>query len=149
MKRKIKTIIISNTTMENLSLHDLLVGYFDSEVDEFDFDKDYFQNLTDDQKIRKSIVENLKRVLQTRQGSVVHRPDFGMPDFMQIYINSGGSINPLKEQIHKVIMKYEPRIEKVTVTKTSFDEKKIANLVYKAKKQGKIKSAGKGIYIKA
>ncbi len=33
-------------------------------------------------------------------------------------------------------------------SKTGFNDKKIANLVYKAKKQGKIKSAGKGVYIK-
>ena len=34
-------------------------------------------------------------------------------------------------------------------SKTGFNDKKIANLVYKAKKQGKVKSAGKGVYIKA
>ena len=33
--------------------------------------------------------------------------------------------------------------------RTGFDDKKIANLVYKAKKQGKIKSEQKGIYKKA
>ena len=35
------------------------------------------------------------------------------------------------------------------MTKTGFNNKKIANLVYKAKKQGKVKSAGSGVYIKA
>ncbi len=35
------------------------------------------------------------------------------------------------------------------MTKTGFNNKKIANLVYKAKKQGKVKSAGKGVYVKA
>ncbi len=34
-------------------------------------------------------------------------------------------------------------------SKTGFNDKKIANLVYKAKKQGKVKSAGKGVYVKA
>jgi hypothetical protein len=33
--------------------------------------------------------------------------------------------------------------------KTSFDQKKTYNIVYKLKKQGKIKSAGKGVYVKA
>ena len=33
--------------------------------------------------------------------------------------------------------------------KTGFNEKKIANLVYKAKKQGKIKKIGRGVYVKA
>ena len=33
--------------------------------------------------------------------------------------------------------------------KIGFDDKKIANLVYKAKKDGKIKNAGKGVYVKS
>lgn len=33
--------------------------------------------------------------------------------------------------------------------KTGYNQKKIANLVYKLKKQGKIKSVGKGVYVKA
>ena len=32
--------------------------------------------------------------------------------------------------------------------KTGFNDKKIANLAYKAKKQGKVKAAGKGVYVK-
>ena len=34
------------------------------------------------------------------------------------------------------------------VKKTGYDKKKVANLVYKLKKQGKIKSDGKGVYLK-
>jgi hypothetical protein len=33
--------------------------------------------------------------------------------------------------------------------KTRFDDKKIANIIYKAKKQGKIKNKEKGVYVKA
>ncbi len=33
--------------------------------------------------------------------------------------------------------------------KTGFDAKKIANIIYKAKNKGKIKTAKKGVYIKA
>ena len=33
--------------------------------------------------------------------------------------------------------------------KTGYNQKKIANLVYKLKKQGKIKSVDKGVYLKA
>lgn len=35
------------------------------------------------------------------------------------------------------------------VEKTGFDKKKIANIVFKLRKQGKIKSVGKGVYTKA
>ncbi len=33
--------------------------------------------------------------------------------------------------------------------KTGFNEKKIHNIVYKLKKQGKVKSVGRGVYLKA
>ncbi|GMQ79736.1 MAG: hypothetical protein BMS9Abin03_169 [Thermodesulfobacteriota bacterium] len=33
--------------------------------------------------------------------------------------------------------------------KTGYNQKKMSNLVYKLKKQGKIKSVGKGVYVKA
>ena len=37
----------------------------------------------------------------------------------------------------------------VLIKETGFNEKKIHNIVYKLKKQGKIKSVGKGVYLKA
>jgi len=37
----------------------------------------------------------------------------------------------------------------ILVEKTGYGKKKIADLVYKLKKQGKIKSVGKGVYLKA
>jgi hypothetical protein len=33
--------------------------------------------------------------------------------------------------------------------KTGYDRKKVANIIYKLKKQGNIKNAGKGLYVKA
>jgi hypothetical protein len=33
--------------------------------------------------------------------------------------------------------------------KTGYNQKKIANLVFKLRKQGKIKSVAKGVYVKA
>ena len=37
----------------------------------------------------------------------------------------------------------------VLMKKTGFDQRKIHNIVYKLKKQGKVKSVGKGVYLKA
>ncbi|MCZ7610525.1 MAG: type VI secretion system baseplate subunit TssE [Ignavibacterium sp.] len=109
--------------MKNLSLYDLLVGQFSSEtknIDETDFSK--LDDLTEEQKIKSSIIENLRMVLSTRQGSVQHLPDFGMPDILQLYFNSNNSIDPVKKEIKNVILKYEPRIANVEVHKTDFDQ---------------------------
>jgi len=109
--------------MKNLSLYDILVGQFSSEsknVDETDISD--LDELTEEQKLKSSIIENLRMVLSTRQGSVQHLPDFGMPDILQLYFNSDNSIDPIKKEIRNVILKYEPRIAEVLVQKTNFDQ---------------------------
>jgi len=110
--------------LENLSLYDLLIGQFISESQYTDnIDPSVFERMSEEKKLRQSIIENLQMVLKTRQGSVLHLPDFGMPDILQLYFNSGNSIDPIKRQIRDTILKYEPRIGDVKVDKTDFDQK--------------------------
>jgi len=109
--------------MKNLSLYDILVGQFTSESkNPDDVDVYHYDDLSEDQKLRSSIIENLRMVLSTRQGSVQHLPDFGMPDILQLYFDSGNSIDPIKKELRNVILKYEPRIGDVQVQKTDFDQ---------------------------
>ncbi len=61
-------------------------------------------------------------VLSTRQGSVQHLPDFGMPDILQLYFDSGNTIDPVRKVIRHVILKYEPRIGNVEIQKSNFDK---------------------------
>lgn len=111
--------------MDNLSLYDLLVGGFMSRGDDpMTTDASYFDHLTEDEKLRNSIVENLKMVLQTRRGSVKHLPDFGIPDIRQVYFDEG-TIDSVPVQIRKTILKYEPRLKDVIVRKKEFDEKNL------------------------
>lgn len=84
----------------------------------------YFDHLTEDEKLRNSIVENLKMVLQTRRGSVKHLPDFGIPDIRQIYFDEG-TIDSVPNQIRDTILKYEPRLKEVRVRKKEFDERNL------------------------
>lgn len=108
--------------MEVLSLYDILVGQFVSESSsQDDINHENFNNLTEEQKLQGSIIENLRMVLSTRQGSVQHLPDFGMPDILQLYFESGNSIDPVKKEIQNVILKYEPRVCDVQVQKSEFD----------------------------
>ena len=53
------------------------------------------------------------------------------------------------DTVFRVIKRSRKGIDTTTLMeKTGFNQKKIANLVYKLKKQGKIKSVRKGVYIK-
>jgi len=111
--------------MDNLSLFDLLVGGFLSRGDDpRTAGLPYFDQLTEDQKLRYSIVENLKMVLQTRRGSVRHLPDFGIPDIRQIYFEEG-TIESVPVKIKETILRYEPRLKDVRVRKKEFDEKNL------------------------
>jgi type VI secretion system lysozyme-like protein len=109
--------------MRNLSLFNILVGYFTTDhIEPTNIDRSYFDKFTEYEKTRHSIVENLTKLMQTRQGSVQHLPDFGLPDIMQVYMESGYSFDSLKKHIKDTILKYEPRIEKVRVDEPKFDK---------------------------
>ncbi len=109
--------------MRNLSLFNILIGYFTTDrVEPTDVDLSYFAAFSEEEKMRRSIVENLTFLLQTRQGSVQHLPDFGLPDIMQIYVDSGYTFEPLKKHLRDIILRYEPRIEKARVEEPRFDK---------------------------
>jgi len=109
--------------MQNLSLYNLLVGFFGYEKPSgTDIEETDFTRLSEEQKSRKSIIENLTMILGSRQGSVSHLPDFGLPDVIQVYIDSGYTFEPLKKQIRETILKYEPRIGSVRVEDPVFDK---------------------------
>ncbi|RPH97165.1 MAG: type VI secretion system baseplate subunit TssE [Calditrichaeota bacterium] len=113
--------------MENLSLYDLLVGCFVSKGDRpEDVDDSYFKKKSEDEKLRTSIIENLRMVLQSRGGAVRHLPDFGIPDFRKIYLEDK-SFDSIAAQIKKTIEKYEPRLESIEVRQKRIDPKRSDN----------------------
>ncbi len=110
--------------MKNLSLYNILVGQFISEVENPDeIGLQQFDHLTEDQKLSLSIIENLRMILTTRRGSVQHLPDFGISDILQLYINSDNPVESLKQEIKELILKYEPRISEVQIQSSEFDQK--------------------------
>lgn len=110
--------------MNNLSLYNILLGQFVSEVINPDeIGPQQFENLTEDQKLNLSILENLRMILTTRRGSILHLPDFGISDILQIYLDSDNPVESLKKEIKDVILKYEPRISDVQIQNSEFDQK--------------------------
>lgn len=110
--------------MNNLSLYNILLGQFVSEVINPDeIGPQQFENLTEDQKLSLSIIENLRMILTTRRGSILHLPDFGISDILQIYLASDNPVESLKKEIKDVILKYEPRIGEVQIQNSEFDQK--------------------------
>ncbi len=54
------------------------------------------------------------------------------------------------DTVFTIIKRYKKGVGNAALMeKTGYNQKKISNLVYKLRKQGKIKSVGKGVYLKA
>ncbi|MDU3300521.1 type VI secretion system baseplate subunit TssE [Enterobacter asburiae] len=62
-----------------------------------------------------SVLDNLQRVLSTRAGSVVHLPDYGLPDMTLILQGMPGTVHELKTTLAATLLKYEPRIQDINV----------------------------------
>ena len=54
------------------------------------------------------------------------------------------------DTVFRVISRYKKGVNTATIMeKTGYNQKKVANFIYRLKKQGKIKSVQKGVYIKS
>jgi len=63
----------------------------------------------------KSIADHLWRMFNTRQGSIPHLDDYGLPDISEIYRKLPSSLKELETTILNLINKYEPRLERVRI----------------------------------
>jgi type VI secretion system protein len=63
----------------------------------------------------ESIGENLRALLNARQGTAASVMDFGVIDFVEIMHDLPTSIPKVQESIGDTIQQYEPRLKNVTV----------------------------------
>jgi type VI secretion system protein len=98
------------------SLYDILVGSFIERGDEPENTKSsYFENLTEGEKLRSSIIENMMKIFNSRRGSVAHLPDFGIMDFSTIK-KEKIDYKQVKKQMRETLLKYEPRLKDIIIT---------------------------------
>lgn len=63
----------------------------------------------------KSIADHLWRMFNTRQGSIPHLADYGLPDISEIYRKLPASLKEFETTILNLTIKYEPRLERVRI----------------------------------
>ncbi|HLP40826.1 MAG TPA: type VI secretion system baseplate subunit TssE [Fibrobacteria bacterium] len=63
----------------------------------------------------KSIADHLWRMFNTRQGTIPHMPDYGLPDISEVYRKLPSSLKDLETTLLNLTEKYEPRLERVRV----------------------------------
>ena len=67
-------------------------------------------------RLRRSVLAHLRRLLNSRHGHAPAQPDYGIPDLNEFMFSMPESITPMQKAIQKSIEKYEPRLTKVKVT---------------------------------
>ena len=62
-----------------------------------------------------SVLDNMQRILNSRAGTLAHLPDYGLPDMTKILQGMPGTAHQLTGTLSAVLLKYEPRLKKITV----------------------------------
>lgn len=88
------------------SLYDVLLGHIGGEPLD-DHDEPTLEVM--------SVMRNVERILNTRAGSLMHLPDYGLPDLTNIYKALPVSAHLLKQQMEITLLAYEPRIEAIDI----------------------------------
>lgn len=86
-----------------------------------------------------SIMDHLNRMFNTRNGSIPHLQDYGLPDISDVYRKMSEGIEELKEAIKRTVEHYEPRLKNVKVVRQE-DNKNDNRLVFIL--SGEIKKGG-------
>lgn len=96
------------------SLYDVLRGAF--------HDGTPVDATTGEARRMQSVMSNLNRLFNTRQGSLDHLPGYGLPDLSALYQGADPSVDGLREAVKTIIQRYEPRLRRVHVEHRRMDE---------------------------
>ncbi len=71
----------------------------------------------DSTKIVGSVMRNLQRLLNTRQGQVLIQPEYGLPDITDCAENLPEALERISRAIKDSIERYEPRLTRVKIVR--------------------------------
>jgi type VI secretion system protein len=66
--------------------------------------------------VTESVVDNIRRIFNTRQGAVETRPDYGMPDLNDVVSLYLEAVPAIEQAVREQIEKFEPRLRNVEVS---------------------------------
>lgn len=89
------------------SLYETLYGNFTGGLD--------LNQISEQDQVILSVLDNMQRILNCRAGTLAHLPDYGLPDMTKILQGMPGTAHELMGILSAVLLKYEPRLKKVTV----------------------------------
>ena len=74
------------------------------------------------QEIADSVMRHLQKLLNTRQGHVPIRSDYGMPDFTDCAESLPATLDKVRRAIKDSIEAFEPRLRRVKITHLPSDD---------------------------
>ena len=89
------------------SLYEMLYGNFTGGLD--------LHQVSEQNQVILSVLDNMQRILNSRSGTLAHLPDYGLPDMTKILQGMPGTAHQLISTLSAVLLKYEPRLRKITV----------------------------------
>lgn len=93
--------------MPRPSLYETLFGNFAGGLD--------LNSVIEENQLILSVLDNMQRILNCRAGTLAHLPDYGLPDMTRILQGMPGTAHQLIATLSAVLLKYEPRLSKITV----------------------------------
>jgi len=85
----------------------MLLGNFSGELP--------LQQVSEDNQVILSVLDNMQRILNCRAGTLAHLPDYGLPDMTKILQGMPGTAHQLINALASVLLKYEPRLQSINV----------------------------------
>lgn len=89
------------------SLYEMLSGNFCGGLS--------LHQVSEQNQVILSVLDNMQRILNCRAGTLAHLPDYGLPDMTKILQGMPGSAHQLITTLSVVLLKYEPRLSRITV----------------------------------
>ncbi|WP_313079746.1 type VI secretion system baseplate subunit TssE [Atlantibacter sp.] len=89
------------------SLYEMLTGNFSGGLS--------LSQVSEQNQVILSVLDSMQRILNCRAGTLTHLPDYGLPDMTKILQGMPGSAHELMEKLSTALLKYEPRLSKITV----------------------------------
>lgn len=94
--------------MAQPSLYEMLTGNFTGGLE--------LHQVSEQNQVILSVLDNMQRILNARQGTLSHLPDYGLPDMSKILQGLPGTAHQLMNTLSGVLLKYEPRLKSLTIT---------------------------------
>lgn len=87
--------------MPRPSLYEILYGNFAGGLE--------LNQVSAEEQVILSVLDNMQRILNTRAGSLKHLPDYGLPDMTTVLQGMPGTAHQLMRVLSDVLLKYGKR----------------------------------------